>query len=86
MRGAAWVASGHDTTEHGVHGVLTDDVQVIRPAKLWCDVESAAEARELSEAFGFELVPGAPGMHILNMQAISGVKIVIFAMKTSMYE
>jgi xylulokinase len=39
------------------HGLVALDAQraVIRPAKLWCDVESAAEAEELSAAFG-----GAP--------------------------
>ena len=30
--------------------------QVIRPAKLWCDTESAAEAREMSEALGYRMV------------------------------
>ena len=63
------MSSRHDTTEH-----LTGAAQVIRPAKLWCDVESAAEARELSEAFGFELVPGAPGMRSLYTQTGIGVK------------
>ena len=32
--------------------------QVLRPAKLWCDVESAAEAIELSERFEFTIPPG----------------------------
>ncbi len=32
--------------------------QVIRNAKLWCDVESAAEAAELSTEWGITLVPG----------------------------
>lgn len=40
-------------------------MQVIRPAKLWCDVESADEARELSEKFGYELVPGFTASKIL---------------------
>ena len=37
---------------------LDEGGKVIRPAKLWCDVESADEAKELSAAYGFELVPG----------------------------
>lgn len=41
------------------------DLQAIRPAKLWCDVESADEARELSEKFGYELVPGFTASKIL---------------------
>ena len=32
--------------------------QVIRNAKLWCDVESAAEAANLSQQWGITLVPG----------------------------
>lgn len=40
-------------------------MQVIRPAKLWCDVESADEARELSEKFEYELVPGFTASKIL---------------------
>lgn len=32
--------------------------QVIRNAKLWCDVESAAEAADLSQQWGITLVPG----------------------------
>lgn len=45
---------------------LDESGEVIRPAKLWCDVESADEAKELSAAYGFQLVPGKleppPGM------------------------
>lgn len=37
-------------------GVLTHTVQVLRPAKLWCDTESASEAKELSDRFNFTLV------------------------------
>jgi hypothetical protein len=33
--------------------------------KLWCDVESADEARELSAKFGYELVPGFTASKIL---------------------
>lgn len=41
------------------HGMVCLDAhgKVLRPAKLWCDTESAAEARELSDAFGWTLVP-----------------------------
>lgn len=39
--------------------------QVIRPAKLWCDVESAAEAQELSQKFDYTLVPGFTASKIL---------------------
>ena len=31
---------------------------MIRNAKLWCDVESAAEAADLSQQWGITLVPG----------------------------
>lgn len=44
---------------------LDEHFQVIRPAKLWCDVESAEEARELSAKFGYELVPGFTASKIL---------------------
>lgn len=36
-------------------------LQVIRPAKLWCDTESTQEARELSKALGFTLVSKSVG-------------------------
>ena len=41
------------------HGLVVLDANdtIIRPAKLWCDLESAKEAEELSERFGFKLVP-----------------------------
>ncbi|EFJ47490.1 hypothetical protein VOLCADRAFT_91860 [Volvox carteri f. nagariensis] len=42
--------------QHGLV-VLGDDGEVLRPAKLWCDTESAAEAKELSERLGWTLVP-----------------------------
>lgn len=44
---------------------LNSDHEVIRPAKLWCDVESSAEAAELSTTFGYELVPGFTASKIL---------------------
>ena len=39
--------------------------QVIRNAKLWCDVESAPQADRLSEAWGYNLVPGFTASKIL---------------------
>ncbi|GIM00695.1 hypothetical protein Vretimale_5633 [Volvox reticuliferus] len=50
------VGIGVSGQQHGMV-VLGDDGQVLRPAKLWCDTESAAEADELSEKFGWKLVP-----------------------------
>ncbi|GIL44641.1 hypothetical protein Vafri_2161 [Volvox africanus] len=50
------VGIGVSGQQHGLV-VLGDDGQVLRPAKLWCDTESAAEADELSEKFGWKLVP-----------------------------
>ena len=45
------------------HGLVALDAggQVLRPAKLWCDVESASEAQELSAAYGEALVPSFTG-------------------------
>jgi hypothetical protein len=37
------------------------DPQVIRPAKLWCDVESKGEAEELSGLYGQTIVPSFTG-------------------------
>ena len=37
--------------QHGAV-LLDSDDEVVRPAKLWCDTSTAAEAQELSEAFG----------------------------------
>ena len=34
------------------------ELQVLRLAKLWCDVESAAEAFELSDLFKFTIPAG----------------------------
>jgi xylulokinase len=41
------------------HGLVVLDTEhnVIRPAKLWCDLESATEAQELSEKFQSTIVP-----------------------------
>lgn len=38
---------------------------MIRPAKLWCDVESAPEAQELSVVYGITLVPGFTASKVL---------------------
>lgn len=37
-------------------------LQVICPAKLWCDLESAPEAQELSHLFDVTLVPSFTGV------------------------
>lgn len=42
--------------QHGLV-VLDRDNKIIRPAKLWCDVESAAEAAHLSKLFNTTIVP-----------------------------
>ncbi len=36
-------------------------LQVIRPAKLWCDVETVEEAQDLSRMFDTTMVPGFTG-------------------------
>lgn len=46
--------------QHGLV-VLDSDGSVIRPSKLWCDLESAQEAKELSETFGTTIVPSFTG-------------------------
>lgn len=40
------------------HGMVVLDKQdkVLRPAKLWCDTESAGEAAELSQKLGYAVV------------------------------
>ncbi len=42
------------------HGLVALDASgtPLRPAKLWCDVEAAAEAHTLSEAYGIATPPG----------------------------
>ena len=44
-----------------IHSAL----QVIRNAKLWCDVESAEEAKQLSKEWDWTLVPGFTASKIL---------------------
>ena len=40
-------------------------MQVIRNAKLWCDVESAPQAKKLSKQWDWTLVPGFTASKIL---------------------
>lgn len=42
-----------------------DAAQVIRNAKLWCDVESVDEAKRLSKEWNWTLVPGFTASKIL---------------------
>lgn len=53
--GSQVLAAGVSGQQHGLV-VLDDQLQVLRPAKLWCDTESAAEAQELSQQLGVQLV------------------------------
>eukprot|EP00803_Ostreobium_quekettii_P003256 evm.model.scf_876.5 EVM.evm.TU.scf_876.5 scf_876:25056-26697(-) len=50
--------------QHGLVA-LDADGHVVRPAKLWCDTESAPQAEELSAVLGFTLVPGFTASKIL---------------------
>lgn len=52
------------------HGMVALDAQhtVIRPAKLWCDVESSGEAAELSKLWGVTIVPAITASKLLWMQ------------------
>ncbi|GAX75099.1 hypothetical protein CEUSTIGMA_g2543.t1 [Chlamydomonas eustigma] len=50
--------------QHGM--VLLDEFgEVVRPAKLWCDVESSSEAKQLSEALDYTLVPSFTATKLL---------------------
>ena len=53
------------------HGLVALDKTgaVLRPAKLWCDVEAAAEATALSEACGRTVPPGFTAPKLLWMKA-----------------
>ena len=44
-----------DSQQHGMVA-LDSEYEVIRPAKLWCDTESAAEAAELSASLDVPIV------------------------------
>lgn len=50
--------------KHGQHCTHTN-TQVIRNAKLWCDVESVEEAKHLSKQWDWTLVPGFTASKIL---------------------
>lgn len=52
------------------HGLVALDAEgrVIRPAKLWCDVESAEEAQELSRLWDSTVVPSFTATKLLFMK------------------
>ena len=52
--------------QHGLV-VLDREGEVVRPAKLWCDTSTAAESRELTEAFGHSVPAGFTAPKILWM-------------------
>ena len=49
------------------HGLVALDAAgaVLRPAKLWCDSESAPQAARLSELFGWEIQPAFTATKLL---------------------
>ena len=55
------------TSSYATGSALTACVfgQVIRNAKLWCDVESVEEAKDLSKQWNWTLVPGFTASKIL---------------------
>ena len=53
--------------QHGLVA-LDENYEVIRPAKLWCDTESAAEAAELAEGLGWGVVAGFTCTKLLWMK------------------
>jgi len=64
LEGARVVGVGVSGQQHGMV-VLDASANVLRPAKLWCDTESAAEARELSEAWGIVTPAGFTATKVL---------------------
>lgn len=60
-------AIGVSGQQHGLVA-LDADGHVIRPAKLWCDLESAEEAEELSRLYGSTLVPAFTASKLLWMK------------------
>jgi FGGY family of carbohydrate kinases, N-terminal domain len=52
------VAMGVSGQQHGLVP-LNDRLEVIRPAKLWCDVEATSQAAQFSQLVGVETPPGA---------------------------
>jgi len=64
---SAIAAVGVSGQQHGM--VALDEFgEVIRPAKLWCDVESAAEAKELGARFGWAMQAGFTSSKVLWMK------------------
>ena len=59
-------AVGVSGQQHGFVPLDAND-QVIRPAKLWCDTATAAEARELSERLGRPVPTGFTASKVLWM-------------------
>jgi len=57
-------AVGVSGQQHGLV-VLDERDEVVRPAKLWCDTETAAEARELSDRLGRVVPTGFTASKIL---------------------
>ena len=55
--------ASHPTTTHSSRRRAC--AQVIRNAKLWCDLESAPEAEHLSDLWEWTLVPGFTASKIL---------------------
>lgn len=48
---------------------------MLRPAKLWCDVEAAAEAAELSVAHKRTIVPSFTGAKLLWLKRHGGCRV-----------
>ncbi|KAF6263983.1 hypothetical protein COO60DRAFT_266329 [Scenedesmus sp. NREL 46B-D3] len=53
--------------QHGMVALGADGC-VLRPAKLWCDTESAPEAAELSQKLGYTVVPSFTSTKLLWLQ------------------
>jgi xylulokinase len=51
------------------HGMVALDANgdLVRPAKLWCDVESSSEAKELAGRFGWDIQAGFTSSKVLWM-------------------
>ncbi len=64
VRTDAVVAVGISGQQHGCV-VLDGRERVVRPAKLWCDTATAAEARELAERFGRAVPTGFTASKLL---------------------
>lgn len=73
-------AVGVSGQQHGMV-VLGSDDSVLRPAKLWCDTESAGEAAELSEKLGYTVVSDtlhAAGICLLVVIIINSMILIYF--------